>query len=95
MNETEHETIGLHEFLQHVNIGDFLHMIDGEVRQLGTNLRLALQTLPRLPWGPLLALGAIAMVLVRLALLFMVIVVFGAGILLITAVRTIAGLFRR
>jgi hypothetical protein len=94
MDET-HETIGWREFLRDVNIADFLHMIDGEVRQLGTNMRVALHAFPKLPWGPLLALGGILMVLVRLVLLFVVIVVFGIGILLITAVRGVAGLFRR
>jgi hypothetical protein len=95
MNETEHETIGWREFLRDVNLPDFLHMIDGEVRQLGTNLRVALQAFPRLPWGPLLTVAGLLMVLVRLILLFVVIVVFGAGILLITAARWIVGLFRR
>ena len=95
MDDTEHETIGLRQFLRDVNIGDFLHMIDGEVRQLGTNLRVALQALPKLPWGPLLALGGFAMVLVRLVLLFIVIIVFGAGILLISAVRGVLRLFPR
>jgi hypothetical protein len=95
VNETDRDTIGWREFLRDVNLGDFLHMIDGEVRQLGTNLRVAIEAFPKLPWGPLLALGGLAMVLVRLVLLFLVIVVFGAAILLITAVRAVAGLFRR
>jgi hypothetical protein len=95
VNETERDTIGWREFLRDVNLVDFLHMIDGEVRQLGTNLHVAIEALPKLPWGPLLALGGLVMVLIRLVLLFLVIVVFGAAILIITAVRAVAGLFRR
>jgi prepilin signal peptidase PulO-like enzyme (type II secretory pathway) len=78
-----------------VNLRDFAAMVTGEVGMLAASARIAVQALPRLPFGPFIFLGAMLMVLFRLVLLLLVVIVFGSAILVISAARGIAGLLRR
>ncbi len=90
----EQRPFGWRELPAHVNLRDFAAMVTGELGMIAASARIAFQALPRLPFGPLVFLGGLLMVLFRLVLLLLVVIVFGGAILIISAVRSITGLFR-
>jgi prepilin signal peptidase PulO-like enzyme (type II secretory pathway) len=91
----EQRPFGWRQLPGHVNLRDFAAMVTGELGMLAASARIAVQALPRLPFGPFIFLGALLMVLFRLVLLLLVVVVFGSAILVISAARSLIGLFRR
>jgi len=90
----QQETFGWRDLPGHVNLRDFAHMTVNELAQIATSVRLAFEALPRLPFGPLLFLVALAMALFRLVLLLLVVVAFGIAILVISAVRGLTRIVR-
>ncbi len=86
----ERRTLDLRQFLRDVNLRDFAQMVGGESRMIGTSVRLAFQSLPRLPFGPLFFLAGMLMVVIRSVLLVVVVVVFGIGITAISLGRGVA-----
>ena len=90
----EQRPLGWRQLFGAVNLRDFVDMVAGELRMLGTSTRLAAEALSRLPFGPLAFLGAMLLVLLRLVLLLLVAVLFGTSILLISAVRNAVRLVR-
>ncbi len=76
--------LGLREFLRAVNVADFLDMVRTELSLIRDAVGQAGSHSPRML--PL----ALLMAALRLALLLGVIVVFGGGIVIITATRAIA-----
>ena len=91
----QERSFGIRQLLGAVNLRDFAQMAGGEVSMIGTNAGLALRGATHLPFGPLLFLGAMALVLLRVVLLLLVIVFFGAAITAITIVRGVARLAGR
>jgi hypothetical protein len=91
----ENRRLGIPQFLSAVNLGDFAQMVGSEARMSAAATRVAFAALPRLPFGPLVFLGGMLMVALRAALLVVVIVVFGAGIAIISVVRGTRRLVRR
>lgn len=85
----EERGFGWRQLLGAVNLKDFSQMVAGELENIGTSLRLAFQSVARLPFGPLAFLGALLIVMLRLLLLVLVVVVFGTGIIIISAVRSV------
>ena len=83
----EQRPLGWRQLFSAVNLRDFVDMVGGELRMIGTSTRLAGEAFPRLPFGPLAFLGAMLLILLRLVLLLLVVVFFGAGILAITVAR--------
>ena len=83
----EERTFGWRQLLDAVNLRDFAEMVGGELGMIGSSLRQAVEALPRLPFGPLVFLGFLLLALLRSLLLLLVVVVFGTGILLLSAVR--------
>ena len=90
----EQRPLGWRQLFGAVNLRDFVDMVGGELRMIGTSTRLAGEAFPRLPFGPLAFLGAMLLVLLRLVLLLLVAVFFGTSILLISAVRNAVRLVR-
>jgi hypothetical protein len=90
----EERRLGIPQFLSAVNLADFAQMVASEARMIARAAGVAFAALPRLPFGPLVFLGGILMVAVRALLLAFVVVVFGAGIAIISIVRSIARLVR-
>jgi hypothetical protein len=82
--------LGIPQFLSAVNLADFAQMVASEAGMIGRAAGVALQALPRLPFGPLIFLGGMLMVALRALLLAFVVVVFGAGIAIITLVRAVS-----
>ncbi|MCH7838011.1 MAG: hypothetical protein IIC26_05820 [Chloroflexi bacterium] len=91
----ERETLSWRQLPGVVNLTDFSHMVSTELRMLAMSLRLAPESLPRLPFGPLIFLAGMLVAMLRFAVLVLVVVVFGPAILAITVVRGVAGLARR
>ena len=91
----ERETLSWRQLPGVVNLTDFSHMVGTELRMLAMSLRLAPESLPRLPLGPLILLAGMLVVMLRLVLLVLVVGVFGPAIFAITVVRGVAGLARR
>lgn len=90
----ERRRLGIPQFLSAVNLGDFAQMVWSEARMIAAAARVAIAALARLPFGPLLFLGGMLMVAFRALLLVLVVVVFGVGITVISAVRGIRRLVR-
>ncbi len=86
----EERTFGWRQLLSAVNLGDFARMVAAELAQVGTSIRLATESLGRMPFGPLLFAAAMLIVLLRLVLLALVTVVFTPTILIISTVRGIS-----
>ena len=84
---SQQHSFGWRDLLGAVNVRDFAQMAGGELGLLATSAGLAFRALPRLPLGPLLFLGGLAMVILRLVLLTVVVVAFGGSILAISTVR--------
>ena len=78
-----------------VNLKDFAQMVGTEAEQIGTSLRIALESLFRLPFGPIRGFFGLALVSIRACLLVMVIFVFGTGIFLMTIMRALGLITRR
>lgn len=91
----ERRAFGIRQLLGAVNLRDFLDMVRGELAMLNGSLRVAFAALPRLPFGPLLCLGGLLLVLVRLVLLIVVVITFGISIAVISLVRLVTGGGRR
>ena len=91
----EQRTFGWRELLGTVNLNDFSQMVASELGMIGASVRLALESLPGLPLGPLIFLGGILMAFLRFVLLVLVVAVFGAAILTVTVVRSAVGIARR
>ena len=90
----ERGTLGWRQFLGAVNLKDFSGMVAAELGMIVVSLRLALQSLLRLPFGPFIALAGMLLALLRLMLLVLVVVVFGTAILAITVVRSVSSLVK-
>jgi hypothetical protein len=86
------ETIGWGHLFRNINLHDFADMVRGEGMMIGTLTRRAFAALPRLPFGPFAFFAFFALACIRAFLLFMVVVFFGAAIVLISVLR---GLTRR
>jgi prepilin signal peptidase PulO-like enzyme (type II secretory pathway) len=91
----EERNFGWRQLPSRVNLRDFAAMVAGEASLIAGSTRTAFQALPHLPFGPLLFLGGMLMVIFRTSLLIVVVFVFGAAIALISLVRGLTGLFRR
>jgi prepilin signal peptidase PulO-like enzyme (type II secretory pathway) len=90
----EEHSFGWRQLLGAVNLKDFSQMVAGELAYIGTSLRLAFQSVTRLPLGPLLFVGALLIILLRLLLLVLVVIVFGTAILAVSAVRGVMRVVR-
>ncbi len=91
----ERETLSWRQLPGVVNLTDFSHMVSSELRMLAMSLSLAPESLPRLPFGPLIFLAGMLVAMLRLVLLVLVVLVFGPAILTITVARGALGLTRR
>ena len=91
---TERENFGWRQLLGAVNLRDFARMVAAELGMIGVSLRLARESGSRMPTGPLILVGGVLLALLRFVLLVLVVAVFGASILVISAVRTVARLGR-
>ena len=90
----EPRAFGWRQLLGAVNLRDFSEMVAGEVNQVAEAGRLALAAFPHLPAGPLLFLRELLILLLRVSLLVLVVVVFGAGIVVISFVRATITMLR-
>ena len=90
---TEGEGFGWRHLLGAVNLRDFARMLAAELGMIGTSLSLAAHAFTRLPFGPLIAIAGLLLLVLRLILLTLVIVVFGTVILIISAVRAVGRMF--
>ena len=84
---------GWSDLLGAVKLRDFSQMIRGELTMVGSSLSLAARAFTRLPFGPLIAIAGLLLLVLRLILLTLVIVVFGTVILIISAVRAVGRMF--
>ncbi len=91
----ERETLSWRQLPGVVHLTDFSHMVGTELRMLAMSLRLAPESLPRLPFGPLIFLAGMLVAMLRFVLLVLVVLVFGPAILTITVARGGVGLTRR
>ena len=78
-----------------VNLKDFAKMVGTEAEQIGTSLRISLESLFRLPFGPILGFVGLLIVSIRSCLLVLVILVFGSGIFLLTIMRALGLISRK
>ncbi|MEX0786520.1 MAG: hypothetical protein WD939_07785 [Dehalococcoidia bacterium] len=92
-DDTGGHRFGWRDLLGAVNLRDFSQMVRGELAMVGSSFRLASDAFTRLPFGPFIAVAGLLLLLVRLVLLTLVIVVFGTGIVLISAVRAVSRMF--
>ena len=90
----EPNTFGWRQLLGAINLRDFSGMVAAELGMIGLSVRFSIQSFVRPPFGPLISLGGMLLVAVRLALLVLVVVVFGTAILTIMAVRGTVGIGR-
>lgn len=86
--QAEPRPLGLWDLLAEVNLRDFREMVLAELGLVGASVRQALEA--RTPGAAL----ALLMALLRLALLVLVVTVFGTGIVAITVVRGAIRAFR-
>ena len=91
----EGRTFGWRQLFGAVNLRDFVDMVRGELAMIGSSFRQGARALPRLPAGPLVFLGFWLLAILRSVLLILVVIVFGAAISLISAVRGVARALRR
>ncbi len=78
-----------------VNLKDFAQMVGAEAEQIGMSLRASLESLFRLPFGPILGVFGLFIVSIRSCLLILVVFVFGSGIFLLTIMRALGMITRR
>lgn len=83
----ERKPLGWRDLPTVVNIRDFAQMVGGEVQQIGATLRLSLESIGHLPFGPIFGFFGLFILSIRSCLLVIVIFVFGTGILLVTLMR--------
>ena len=91
---SEHETLGWRQVLGTVNLRDFAGMVRGELIIIGTSVQRAVAALRRLPFGPLFFFAYLMLALLRSILLAVIVVTFGTGILLLSAVRGVMRVMR-
>ncbi len=91
----ERKPLGWRDLPTVVNIRDFAQMVGGEAHQIGDSLRLSLESMGRLPFGPIFGFFGLFILSIRSCLLVMVIFIFGTGILLITLMRALGLITRR
>jgi hypothetical protein len=87
--DANRKPLGWRDLLGVVNLKDFVQMVGTEVEQIGTSLRISLESLFRLPFGPIRGFFGLFIVSIRSCLLVMVIFVLGTGIFLATIMRAI------
>jgi len=87
--EEERKSLSWRDLPSVVNLKDFAQMVGSEAEQIGTSLRTSLESLFRLPFGPIAGLFGLFIVSIRSCLLVLVIFVFGTGILLMTIMRAL------
>jgi hypothetical protein len=90
----EERTFSWRQLPGKVNLRDFVAMVTGELGMIAGSARIAVQALPKFPLGPFVFLGGMLVVILRLVLLVLVVIVFGSAICVISAVRSVTGLFR-
>ena len=90
----ERAEFGLRDLLGAVNLRDFARMAWSELVQIATTFSRRLGAATSLPFGPFVFLIAMVVLAVRMALLTLVIVFFGGGILAVTVVRSISRIAR-
>ena len=90
----ERADFGLRDLLAAVNLRDFARMAWSELVQIATTFTRRLNAATSLPFGPFVFLVALGVLAVRMALLTLVVVFFGGGILAITVVRSISRIAR-
>ena len=90
----ERAEFGLRDLLGAVNLRDFARMAWSELVQIATTFARRLNAATSLPFGPFVFLIALVVLAVRMALLTLVVVFFGGGILAITVVRLISRIAR-
>ena len=83
----EHKPLSWRDLPNVVNLRDFAEMVGNEIEQLGVSTRLALESLFRLPFGPVTGTIGLFIIAIRSCLLLLVLFVFGFGIMLITLLR--------
>ncbi len=92
--ESPAEKWGIRDLLGAVNLRDFARMTWNELAQIATTFTRRLNAATNLPFGPFVFLIAMIVLAVRMALLTLVIVFFGGGILTISVVRSISRIAR-
>ena len=90
----ERPEFGLRDLLRAVNLRDFARMAWSELVQIATTFTRRLNAATSLPFGPFVFLIALVVLAVRMALLTLVVVFFGGGILAITIARSISRIAR-
>jgi len=91
----EERHFDVRDLLGAVNVRDFIDMVGAEIGHIGTSAGLAVRALTRLPFGPFAFVVGMAIVGLRSCLLVLVVIVFGGGILAVSAARTLLGLMGR
>ena len=87
--EGERKPLSWRDLPSVVNLKDFAQMVGGEAEQIAGSFRMALDSLFRLPFGPIIGFFGLFIVSIRSCLLVLVVFVFGTGILLITLLRAL------
>ncbi len=93
-DEEQRKPLGWGDLPSVVNLKDFAQMVGGEAERIAGSFRMSLESLFRLPFGPIGAFFGLFIVSIRSCLLVMVIFVFGSGIFLLTLMRAL-GLITR
>jgi prepilin signal peptidase PulO-like enzyme (type II secretory pathway) len=91
----ERNTFSWRQLLRTVNLRDFAQMVGGELGMVWESFRLASESASRMPFGPFVFVAGVLMAFLRLVLLVLVVIIFGATILVIAAVRGVASLSRK
>ena len=90
----ERADFGLRDLVGVVNLQDFARMAWSELVQIATTFTRRLSAATNLPFGPFVFLIALVVLAVRMALLTLVVVFFGGGILVITISRSVSRIAR-
>jgi len=93
--EERRKPLGWRDLPSVVNLKDFAQMVGSEAEQIGSSLRASLDSLFRLPFGPIAGLFGLFILSIRSCLLVLVVVVFGTGILLMTIMRALGMITRK
>lgn len=94
-HEDHRKPLGWRDLPGVVNLKDFAQMVGAEAEQIGTSLRISLESLFRLPFGPILGFFGLLIVGIRSCLLVLVVLVFGTGIFLLTIIRALGLISRK
>ena len=90
----EQPKFGIRDLLGAVNLRDFARMAWSELVEIATTFTRRLDGATNLPFGPFVFRIALIVLAVRMALLTLVIVFLGGGILAVTVVRSISRIAR-